>query len=111
MHCNKKFKLFSLFFFIGVSLIITSCQNKKTLFTNLSPSSTNIHFQNKLPQQNGFNILYYLYYYEGGGVATGDIDNDGSADIYFTANTLGNNKLYLNKGNLDFEDVTAKAGV
>ena len=45
------------------------------------------------------NILYYLYYYNGAGVATGDINNDGLPDIYFAANSKGNNKLYLNKGN------------
>jgi enediyne biosynthesis protein E4 len=87
-----------------------SCK-QKTLFQKLSSSKTNITFRNDLPNEKGFNILYYLYYYEGGGVATGDINNDGLPDIYFTANTNGNNKLYLNKGNMKFEDITAKAGV
>lgn len=74
-------------------------------------SKTHVNFKNDLPVRKQLNILYYLYYYEGGGVATGDINNDGLTDIYFTANTKGNNKLYLNKGNFEFEDITAKAGV
>ena len=63
-----------------------------------------------LPEDTSFNILNYLYYYNGGGVAVGDINNDGLPDLYFTAN-LGSNRLYLNKGNYRFEDITARAGV
>ena len=64
-----------------------------------------------LEKKKLLNILYYLYYYNGGGVAIGDINNDGLPDIYFTANSKGHNKLYLNKGNFEFEDITEKAGV
>lgn len=93
-------------------LLLYACTSKEsTLFETLTASQTNITFQNNLPQRKGLNILYYLYYYEGGGVATGDVNNDGLPDIYFTANSKGNNKLYINKGNLQFEDVTVKAGV
>ncbi len=74
-------------------------------------SQTNISFSNNLEQHRFFNILYYLYYYNGGGVATGDINNDGLADIYFTANNKGANKLYLNKGNFEFQDITEQASV
>ena len=95
-----------------ISLFLASCNREKNnLFTSLSPSTTNIHFENKLEEKKLFNILYYLYYYNGGGVATGDVNNDGLPDIYFTANSKGNNKLYLNKGDFKFEDVTEKAGV
>ncbi len=90
---------------------LTSCHRSDTLFTSLSPSKTNIHFTNTLVSKKAFGILYYLYYYNGGGVATGDINNDGLPDIYFTANSKGHNKLYLNKGNFEFEDITDKAGV
>lgn len=81
------------------------------MFERLPASKTNISFTNKTEQRKLFNILYYLYYYNGGGVATGDINNDGLMDIYFTANNKSGNKLYLNKGNFQFEDITEKAGV
>lgn len=74
-------------------------------------SITHVSFENKLEPRVGFGILYYLYYYNGGGVGLGDINNDGLTDIYFTANSKGHNKLYLNRGNFNFEDITDKAGV
>jgi len=80
------------------------------LFDLLSPSATGVSFANTLPEAPDFNILNYLYYYNGGGVAVGDIDGDGLPDLYFTSN-LGANRLYRNLGNYKFEDVTAKAGV
>lgn len=99
-------------FFISVLIYTIGCnREKKHHFTSLPFSSTNVTFTNKLPDKKLFNILYYLYYYNGGGVAVGDINKDGLTDIFFTANTKGNNKLYLNKGDFKFEDITAKAGV
>ena len=94
-----------------LAILLVSCKQPGSLFANLSPGKTNISFENKLEKKHLFGILYYLYYYNGGGVAIGDINNDGLPDIYFTANSLGNNKLYLNKGNLNFEDITEKANV
>ena len=99
------------YFFSAFLLIASSCNKPAGLFTSLSPSETNVHFENKLEKREGFNLLYYIYYYNGGGVAIGDINNDGLPDIYFTANSLGNNKLYLNTGNFKFDDITEKAGV
>ena len=104
---------------VGIFLLCTTsfvflsgcAGKKKTMFESLSASETGIKFVNKLPERERLNILYYLYYYDGGGVATGDINHDGLPDIYFTANTPGNNKLYLNKGNFQFEDITSKAKV
>lgn len=92
-------------------VVISSCNKPSTRFTSLSSSQTNIGFTNTPVRHELFNILYYLYYYNGGGVATGDINNDGLPDIYFTANNKAGNKLYLNKGNFEFEDITANAGV
>jgi enediyne biosynthesis protein E4 len=94
-----------------VTIMACNKKNNNTLFERQPASQTNISFTNKLEDKKLFNILYYLYFYNGGGVATGDINNDGLPDIYFTANSKGNNKLYLNKGNFVFEDITKTAGV
>jgi hypothetical protein len=80
------------------------------LFELLDPAATGVRFINELPEDPEFNILNYLYYYNGGGVAAGDIDNDGLPDLYFTSN-LGSNRLYRNRGNYRFEDITERAGV
>ena len=69
-----------------------------------------IDFENTVVETDSLNILDYLYLYNGGGLAMGDVDGDGLLDLYFAANQ-GNNKLYLNKGDLQFEDVTQSAGV
>ena len=90
-----------------------SCQRASTgapLFELVPPQASGVTFVNALPEDTAFNILNYLYYYNGGGVAAGDINNDGLPDLYFTSN-LGANRLYLNKGNYKFEDVTERAGV
>ena len=98
-------------FLILTSVFFCACQSKKTLFTEVPSDISQITFINQPVKNDHLNILYYLYYYNGGGVAVGDINNDGLPDIYFTANNKGQNKLYLNKGNLVFEDITEKAGV
>ena len=100
-----------IFYLAFLSISIVSCQQKENLFASLPASQTHVDFTNVAEKHKLFNILYYLYYYNGGGVATGDINNDGLPDIYFAANSKGHNKLYLNKGNFEFEDITAKAGV
>jgi hypothetical protein len=94
-------------------LVLLSCNNKEnqtTLFTEVSPAHTHIDFRNDIKEDEQYNILTYEYLYNGGGVAVGDINNDGLPDIIFTGN-MTSNKLYLNKGNFQFEDITEKAGV
>ena len=99
---------------IALAMIVSACeqepQDVATRFEKLSADQTGINFENRLTDTETFNILSYLYYYNGGGVAIGDINNDGLPDIYLTANQLPN-KLYLNKGNFQFEDITEQAGV
>jgi len=73
-------------------------------------SATHIDFRNDIKEDEDYNVLTYEYIYNGGGVAVGDVNGDGLPDLYFTAN-MGPNKLYLNKGNFQFEDVTERAGV
>jgi len=83
---------------------------EKGLFTKVLSSHSKINFENTLEDSKSLNALDYMYFYDGGGVSVGDINNDGLPDIYFTANKV-TNKLYLNKGNFIFEDITIKAGV
>ncbi|MEO6347454.1 MAG: VCBS repeat-containing protein [Aquaticitalea sp.] len=90
--------------------IIKEDLKQETLFTSMMPEQTGINFVNKVVNQKNFNIFKYRNFYNGGGVAIGDINNDGLPDIYFTAN-MGSNKLFLNKGNLVFEDISKTAGV
>lgn len=85
-------------------------EEKETLFSLLPVADTGIDFINTVENQKNFNIFKYRNFYNGGGVAIGDINNDGLADIYLSAN-MGPNKLYLNKGNFKFEDISEKAGV
>jgi enediyne biosynthesis protein E4 len=95
-----------------VTILLTSCNkapDTETLFRSLPSSESGITFANNLNEEK-LNIIKYMYYYNGGGVAAGDVNNDGLIDLYFTANE-GENKLYLNKGNFNFEDITASAGV
>src|SRR5260221_4752048 len=87
-----------------------SISSKTLMFQKLDPSETNIHFSNDLTSDEKFNIYNYRNFYNGGGVAIGDINNDGLPDIFFTANMLPN-RVYLNKGNFKFEDITEKTGV
>lgn len=97
-------------------LILFSCNRKNkpdiknALFQQVPASQTGITFVNKVVDTGDFNVFSYRNFYNGGGVAIGDVNNDGRPDIFLTSNQ-GDCKLYINKGNWKFEDVTAKAGV
>jgi enediyne biosynthesis protein E4 len=98
--------LFTLTFFV----LLISCKNKNQLFEKLSSGDTNIDFANKITENEIDNVLNYEYFYNGGGVASADFNNDGLQDLYYTANQ-GTDKIYINKGELKFEDITEKSGI
>ena len=102
-------KLFSSLLII-LSLALAACNQKKTLFQKISPSHSGIDFNNEIVENDSINPLDVVNIYNGGGVGIGDFNNDGLQDIYLTGNMISS-KLYLNKGNFRFEDITEKAGV
>ena len=100
---------------IGTLVFLNSCGEKTAtsetkVFQSLSEKTTGIDFSNILTENDSLNYFTYGYMYMGGGVAAGDINNDGLIDLYFTGNMVPN-KLYLNKGDLKFEDISDKAGI
>lgn len=94
------------FLFLGISI---NAQDKK-VFTLLSSESTGVSFSNDIEDIKGKNILLYSNYYGGAGVGIADFNNDGLQDVFFGGNLVGD-QLYLNKGNLTFENITKKAGI
>jgi len=102
--------------FLLCTILFFSCETKKdvdlktiddipTLFSLLSPEETGIDFINEVVNEKDFNVFKYRNFYNGGGIAIGDINNDGLPDVYLTSNRL-KNKLYLNKGDFKFEDIS-----
>ncbi|GAA4432751.1 VCBS repeat-containing protein [Pontibacter saemangeumensis] len=84
-------------------------RQEEPLFTLLEPEATGITFANTITESDTFNVLTYGYIYNGGGVAVGDVNNDGLPDIYFSGNMVSS-RLYLNKGDFQFEDITVQSG-
>ncbi|PWT78001.1 MAG: RNA-binding protein [Bacteroidetes bacterium] len=98
------------FLWIAGFLFFFSCKNHHELFENISSDHSGIHFNNQIKETDSVNVLDLSNVYNGGGVGIGDFNNDGLQDIYFTGN-LVSNRLYLNKGNFQFDDITQAAGV
>jgi enediyne biosynthesis protein E4 len=95
---------------LGIACNSAQDQPTPTLFEKIPSSISGVDFSNTLEFDDKFNIFTYRNFYNGGGVALGDINNDGLLDIYFTSNQ-GENKLYLNLGDFKFQDITESAGV
>jgi hypothetical protein len=92
-------------------ILFSNCSDDTShLFTRLQEGRTGIDFKNELFENADLNVLNYIYYYNGGGVAIGDINNDGLPDVLFTGNMV-KNRLFLNKGNFKFENITDKSGI
>ncbi|OYW18133.1 MAG: RNA-binding protein, partial [Sphingobacteriales bacterium 12-47-4] len=98
-----------LLFTLLIGLLTAGCSSKEKEVLFESVQGTGIIFENKVTDTDSLNIVNYRNFYNGGGVATGDINNDGWMDVFFTANQ-GPNKLFLNKGDWTFEDISERAG-
>jgi enediyne biosynthesis protein E4 len=96
--------------FVTIILFFFSCKNEKTLFVLLDSKQTGIEFNNQITENDSLTIINTEFIYNGGGVGIGDLNGDGLQDVYFTGNQV-ENKLYLNKGKMQFEDITTKAHV
>ncbi len=103
---TKENNLLTLNSLLCVLLLLSACKsNNDPLFTLLSPNQTNIHFNNSIDENETVNVNTYMNIYTGAGVAVGDINNDGLPDIFFSGNQISS-RLYLNRGNLKFEDIS-----
>jgi len=98
------------FYYLALFLSLSCSPPADQMFTLMPSRITGINFQNPLQETEQFNVLNYGYLYNGGGVAIGDVNNDGLTDIYFTGNMVGS-RLYINKGNFEFEERAQEAGV
>src|SRR5579872_7295458 len=104
--------IYSCIWYLMLVFLLISCGHKQSnpLFTKLSPDLSGIHFKNEIHENDSSNSFINEFGYMGGGVGIGDFNNDGKKDILFTGNQVSC-RLYLNKGNNQFEDITQKAGL
>ena len=104
------FKISAIIFFIGCTSNISKSSEIDLKFKALDSDVTGVTFNNQLKSNTDLNIIEYLYYYNGGGVALGDINNDGLDDIFFSGNEV-NDHLYLNQGNMVFKNISKSSGI
>ena len=109
MNCPLNFNLLRLVVLFTFSFALSACHHKSETLFSLE-TKTGINFTNKVTDGKLENGFTYRNYYNGGGVAIGDLNNDGLPDVFFTSN-MGSNQLYLNKGNFKFNDITASSGI
>src|SRR5690242_21049515 len=103
-------KIRNTLFLVSIVIFFASCQNKQTLFQVISSNHSGIHFANTIVENDSVNPIDLTNIYNGGGIGVGDFNNDGLQDLYFAGNQVSN-RLYLNKGNLKFKDITQEAHV
>src|SRR6186713_319145 len=109
---QKRVYYYDLFFFLSLLFFLTSCgsKQKNTLFTQLPSSASGIHFSNDIKDTDSSYSFINEFGYMGGGVGIGDFNNDGLKDVFFTGNQVSS-RLYINKGDNQFDDHTEKAGI
>lgn len=105
---KQRYMLISRFILVLGIFALIGCQSEPERFTRMAPEETGVNFANNLTETPDLNIFNYLYFYDGGGIAAGDLNGDDLPDLFFTSNQE-QNKLYLNRGDFKFEDVTNKA--
>lgn len=110
MYCERRIRSFILIISLFTLISCTSHKKDPALFEVLESEQTGLAFTNHLSSTDSFNLFKYMYFYNGAGIGAGDFNNDGKIDLFFSSNQ-GNNTLYLNKGKLQFKDVSAEAKI